>query len=47
MQSCNEDRVVCLLLGGNGRRTRKTRRFAALVQPWLHHVVDVLAAFVF
>ena len=44
MASRPTDRVVCLLLGGSGRRARRTNRFAALLRPLLHYVDDVLAA---
>lgn len=44
MQSSSRDRVVCLLLGGTGRRARNGTRLSAVVRPWLHRAIAFLAA---
>ncbi len=44
MQSSSQDRVVCLLLGGTGRRARNGTRLSAVVRPWFHRAIAFLAA---
>lgn len=44
MSSCNQERVVCLLLGGTGRTARRNTPFAAILRQLLHRLADVLAA---